>query len=231
MPSPIAVSDLIATAMRKLGVLAGGEVPTADEANVGFQALNDVLETWSIDGMALTQGLPATFATIAGTSTYSIGAGGAWNGQRPAMVSSAYSTLANVDYPIGMWTLDEYMNETLKQIQAPIVERMVYVNSAPLGQVILWPVPSQVVNITLNYENELAQVASLGTVLTLAPAYIRALQYAVAQELQSEFGGQDMSGYARASLAAIKRANRGSAVLQFDPALVGGGTFVGVRGY
>ena len=231
MPSPISAYDLITTAMRKMGVLAAGETPSADEANTGLQALNDVIETFNLQNLALTGGLPATFTTTAGLNTYTIGVGGTWNGQRPVSIFSAYCTLTGVDFPIALWSLEEWMNEPVKSTQQPIIERMVYVNSSPLGNVILWPTPSQAVSVTLNYEDEISQVASLATTLTLPPGYARALQYAVAVELQSEFGGQDMTAYARATLAIIKRANRSAAVVQFDPALGGGSPFLGARGY
>ena len=75
MPSPIAATDLIATAFRKLGVLADGETMPASEANAGLQALNDVIETWNIEGLSLVNGLPVAFNTVAGQSTYTIGVG------------------------------------------------------------------------------------------------------------------------------------------------------------
>ena len=231
MPSPITAYNLITAAMRKLGVLAVGEVPSADEANVGLNALNDVIETWNIEGLALVGGLPVAFNTVAGTNTYTIGIGGTWNGSRPANISSAYCTISGVDFPIGIWSLEEHMAQPVKTLQQGIIERLAYVNSMPLGNVILWPTPASAIAVTINYEDDIAQVASLATTLTLAPAYARALQYAVAVELQAEYGGQDLTTYARSTLAYIKRANRPSPVASFDPTLTGNGVFIGARGY
>lgn len=231
MPSPITAYDLITTAMRKLGVLAAGETPSADEANTGLQALNDVIETWNVEGMALVGSLPSTYTTTPGVNTYTVGVGGLWNGQRPAEIQSAYCTVSGVDFPIGIWTLEEWMDQPIKTVQQQVIERLVYVNSYPLGQVVLWPTPQQAIPVTINFNQEIADVTSLSTTLNLAPGYARALQYAVAVELQSEFGGQDMSAYAKATLAVIKRANAGPQIASFDSALTGGGRVVPARGY
>ena len=89
MASPIAATDLIATAFRKLGVLADGETMPASLAAAGLQALNDVIETWSIETLSVIGTLPVAFNTVAGQATYTIGVGGNWNGQRPARIMSA----------------------------------------------------------------------------------------------------------------------------------------------
>ena len=53
----------------------------------------------------------------------------------------------------------------------------------------------------------------------------------VGQELQAEYGGSDVTAYARATKAILKRANRSSPVSSFDATLTGGGVFIGARGY
>lgn len=223
MPSPISAIDLITNAMRKMGVLAVGEVPSADEANTGLTALNDVIETWNLERLSLVGSLPSVVSTVVGQSTYSIGAGGNWNVDRPTMLTGAYCQVNGVDFPIGQWTLGEYLAEPIKTQQQQIIERFVYINDEPLGQVILWPTPMAIVPITLNYDQAITAVATLATTLTLAPGYARALQYAVGVELQSEFGGQDLSAYARSTKAVIKRANRTPQISGFDAALMGPG--------
>ena len=231
MPSPISAYDLIASAFRKIGVLEAGETMAAGDGATGLQALNDVIETWNIEGLSLVGSLPVTFSTVAAQNTYTLGTGGNWSGQRPASITSAYCSVNGVDFPIGIWTLEEWMALPLKTLQQAIIERLVYVNAYPLGQVILYPTPSSVVTVTLNYESAISQVASVNTTLTLAPGYARALQYAVGQELQAEYGGSDVTAYARATKAILKRANRSSPVSSFDPTLTGGGVFIGARGY
>ena len=43
--------DIITRAMKDIGALAAGEVPTADEAQDGFDMMNDMLDQWSNENM------------------------------------------------------------------------------------------------------------------------------------------------------------------------------------
>jgi len=231
MPSPITAFDLISTAFRKLGVLAAGETLPASEAETGLQALNDVIETWNIEGLSLVNTLPSTFNTIVGQSTYTLGIGGDWNDDRPAQVTSAYCTVNGVDFPIDQWSLERWMDQSIKTLQTQIVNRYVFVNEYPLAKVILWPTPMVVIPVTLNYNQIIGQVSGLATSLNLAPGYARALQYAVAVELQPEFGGQDVSAYARATKAVIKGANITRRTANFDTSLMMRPRVIPARGY
>jgi hypothetical protein len=223
--------DIITKAMRHLNALAVGEVPTASELEDGIYALNDVIETWNIENLSIYGSLPTTYSTVAGQNTYTMGPGGDWNGIRPMGIAAAYCSVNGVDFPISEWTLQEWMGQPIKTVQQQITERFVFVNDAPLAKVILWPTPLYATTITLNYNQKIAAITSGSDVLNLAPGYTRALQYAVAVEMQSEYGGADVSAYARATKAAIKRANRVTPISGFDSLLVGGGRVVPARGY
>ncbi|MEI6644063.1 MAG: hypothetical protein WCL10_18740 [Novosphingobium sp.] len=231
MPSPVTVLTIVTTAMRKINALAVGETPTAAELEDGIQALNDVLETWNIENLSIYGSTPTTYATVAGQNIYTMGPGGNWDGIRPTAIHAAYCSVNGVDFPVGEWTLEEWMGQPLKTVQQQITERYVYVNDAPLGRIILWPTPLYATTFTVNYNQQLTQVTGGTDVLSLAPGYARALQYAVAVELQAEYGGPDVSAYARATKATIKRANRNTPVSGYDSLLVGGGRVVPARGY
>lgn len=45
-------NDTIKSALRKIGVIAAGEAPTAQEATDGLECLNDMLHGFSADGIA-----------------------------------------------------------------------------------------------------------------------------------------------------------------------------------
>lgn len=231
MPSPVVALDLITSAMRQLGVLATGEVATADEANDGLIALNDVIETWNIEGLTIYGSLPSTFTTVQGQYIYTIGPTGNWVATRPPSILDAYCTVQSVDFPIGAWTLDQWMAQPIKTIQQQIIERLVYVNDFPNGQIILWPTPASAISVTLNFDRQITQAATLATTLSLPPGYVRALRYAIAVELAPSYGGQDLSAYARSTKSILKRANRTPMVSSFDPALMGGGRVIPTRGY
>jgi hypothetical protein len=231
MPTPTTVLNIVTTAMRKINALAVGETPTAAELQDGIQALNDVLETWNIENLSIYGSLPTTYTTIAGKNTYTMGPGGDWDGIRPVAIQAAYCSVNGVDFPVSEWTLQEWMGQPIKATQQQITERFVFVNDAPLARVILWPTPLYATTFTANYNQKLGAVSSGSDVMTLAPGYVRALQYSVAVELQAEYGGPDVSAYAKATKAVIKRANRSLPVSGYDSLLVGGGRVVPARGY
>lgn len=232
MPSPIIALDLINTALRTIGVIATGETPTAEQGNDGLRALNDVLERWSIESLAVYGASQSAFVTAAGQATYTIGPAGDWSGDRPVSITGLYTTVQGVDYPASEWSLAEYNGVGIKTMRQPIVERWVFINDAPLAQIILYPTPSEAVPIVIDAPRVLTQVAALSTVLTLPPGYASALQYATAEELSPQYGSPiDVSARARATKALIKRANRTSRTMNFDSTLVSGGMGASIYGW
>jgi len=224
MPSPIIAIDLIKKAMIKIGALAVGETPSAAEAQDGLAALNDVLESWSLESLSVYGSMPETFTTVAGQAIYSLGAGGDWATARPTIINGLYTNVDGIDFPASEWSIGEYNSVGLKTQQQAIVQRWVYVNDAPLSKIILWPTPARAVPITIDAPRILTNVATIAVQLFLPPGYVRALQYAVGEELASEYGSIiDVSARARATKALLKRANRTARVSQLDPALMGYG--------
>lgn len=231
MPSPITALELIKAGMRAIGAIAVGETPTSAEIDDGLRALNDVIETWNIQGLAVYGGLPQSFTTVPGTNTYTIGTGGAWDTDRPVEIFAAYCTVSGVDFPIGRWTLAEWMDQPIKTQQQPIIERLVYVNDAPLGSVILWPTPSDAVPVVLDIQQQIGQAVTQLTSFSLPPGYARALQYAIAVELAPQYGAQPPVEYAKSTMALVKKSNRQLPIARFDGALLGNRSPSWQRGY
>lgn len=222
MPSPTTVLAVITKGMIHIGAKASGEVLTANEASDGLDAFNDVLETWSLQNLAVYGGDVVAFNTVANQASYTIGTGGNWVTSRPVHeIIDAYCTYQGVDFPIGIWTQTEYDAVSVKATASQIIDRLAYINGFPLGIVKLYPTPSAVVSIKLNIATVLTNATAVGQTLTLPPGYVRALQYAVGLELSSQYGATiDVSAEARSTMAYIKRANRVPAIASFDPALI-----------
>lgn len=225
MPSGITAGTLVKSAMRLGGAIATGETPTADELTDGLAALNDLLETWSTQNLAVYGNAVETFATIAGQAVYTIGPGGNWNTVRPVRINdNAYCTFQGVDFPVDRISQDEYNLIALKTQQQPIVEKLLYVNENPLGRITLWPVPSQIVNITIDSDRILTAVADTATVMNLPPGYLLAMKHALWILMAPDYGrtvSDEVAGVAQSSFAAIKRANKVKRVARYDSALVG----------
>jgi len=234
MPSPTTALDLIKGAMRLIGAIATGETPTADEANDALNTLNDVLEGWSLEGLAVWGSSNQTFNTVPGQKLYTVGPGGNFNTDRPVNVFGGYCTFGGVDFQIEVVDQLAYNRIALKSQQQPIIEQMLYVNENPLGFLTLWPVPSNVIPITLSCGRILTQIPNLATSLVYPPGYAKALRYSLAVHLAAEYGmvpAVDVATIARDSKGNIKNANMTPPVMTFDSVLTDDGPAIWQRGY
>lgn len=232
MPSPTSAIDIITKAMRIIGVLAERETPSAEQATDGLDALNDILEEWNIEGLAVYGSGFETFATLPGKASYTVGPGGDWDTPRPVGVSSFNVTFQGVDFPASEWSQTDYSAVPLKTLRQPIPERFVFINTAPLATIILYPTPSDAVTVNVDFPRILSAIDSIAEAMILPPGYARALQYAVAQELAPQYGTPiDVSSRARSTKAIIKRANRTPQTMNFDAPLVGRWGTYGLAGF
>jgi hypothetical protein len=127
-----------------------------------------------------------------------------------------------------------YNRIALKSQEQPIIEQMLYVNENPLGFLTLWPVPSNIIPITLSCGRILTSISSLSTELIYPPGYSKALRYSLAVHLAAEYGmvpAIDVATIARDSKGNIKNANMTPPVMALDGILTGDGPAIWQRGY
>lgn len=226
MPSPTTAGALITSSLRLIGAIATGEVPTAAELNDGLSSLNDLLENWSTQNLAMYGSAVETFPTVAAQAVYTIGPAGNWNTTRPVRITDAYCNFNGVDFPVTLIGQAEYDAIGLKTQQQPIIEKLLYVNSNPLGLITLWPVPSGIVSMTINTDRVLTAVADQSTAMVFPPGYMLPLRYHLGILLAPDYGrsiSPEISAVATSSFAALKRANKVRRVMTFDGALVDSG--------
>jgi hypothetical protein len=236
MPSGVTAGQLIKDSARLVNVIGTSEVLTADEFADGLASLNDLLEVWSIQNLALYGSADVTFNTVAAQAAYTIGPTGTWVTDRPVRINdSPFCTVSGLDYPIDVIGQEGYDLISLKTQPGQIVERALFVNDSPNGRLTLWPVPSAIVPITLNIDRVLTQVASIATVMTFPPGYLLAMRYALGIMIAPDYGrtvSDEVQRIASTSFAAIKRANKVRRTAKFDAGLVGhDGPVTYQRGY
>lgn len=196
---------------------------SADEAADGLAAFNSLLDDWSTQNLAVFGQANQTFNTVSGTSVYTIGVGGAWNTTRPVRINDAYATYNGVSMPFSSMTQEEYNSIPVKTQTQDYPSAYLYVNDYPLGLVTLWPVPSAITALTFSIDRVLTQIATLATVLSFPPGYLKAFKYALAIELAPLFGKKiadfpDIVAIASLSFGNIKRANKKVHLMTCDPA-------------
>lgn len=226
--------ELITSSMRLATVLASGETPTADEANDGLKSLNDILENWSLQNLAVWQTDNFTGTLVVGQSDYTIGPAGDFNTTRPVRIGLSYTAVSNADFPVIQWGLEEYNAVAVKTIRG-IPQRFVYLNEYPLGQIILYPVPAIASTISLAVDRLLTFPLTLVSTLSFPPGYEKALRYNLATELAPEYGVTPPASVTQGAVkffADIKRANKKQVVSAYDQTLLGEPAFAyWQRGY
>lgn len=228
MPSPIAALDLITDAMKVVGIISAGsgETPTAEESNDGLKALNDLIDSMSLDNLFVYGAANEVFAFTAGQASRTIGPTGNFVTTRPIRISAAYCTYQGVDFPIQIIGQAEYDDIALKSQQCEIVERLLYINDYPDGRLFFWPVPSQATNLTLSTDRVLSSVALTSTTITLPPGYVLFMKHAIGVMLAPDYGvtpSETVMNVARSTRAALKRANKQKVIARFDTSLQDGG--------
>lgn len=216
--------DMIVRAMKLALVLGEGETPSAEQAVDALATLNDMLQGWNLNSLAVYQSVSETFNLVPLQSTYTIGAGANFNTSRPVRINSMYVTYQGVSYPVEAINQDEYDSLTLKSMRQTLPAMFLYRNTDPAGTLTLWPAPDQALPLTISADRVLTEITSLAATLAFPPGYAKAIRSNLALELSPEYGREPTSGLvkmARESLAEVKRANRTPVYAEYDPALIG----------
>jgi len=294
MTTPI---DIITRAMKDIGAIAAGEVPTADEAQDGLDMLNDMIAQWSNENMMVfyrseiifktTQNqvqytigpsgqMGATFTgsiagnvltvpangvtagginigmTLSGTGItagtrivgFQTGAGGDVNEggtytvspsqtassttitayyERPLSIESGFVRVATMqggsniaggylDYPLTIFSLEEYESIGIKQLNGPWAKGIYYQPSELLGTIYVYPNPSQG-ELHLFTQTIFREFQTLNDTIQLPQGYNMALRWCLAERLLPMFGKVNqiqigmINAYAAQGKATIKRTN------------------------
>jgi hypothetical protein len=203
--------QLVTSSLRKLGAVAAGESLDADEQSDALAALNQIVESWNLKGLALFRRENAAYTLVPSQQAYAVGSGADFDGPRPITLHSAFVTRGGIDYPLAVLTQAQWNDILQKSTQSEIPEGIYYDPTFPAGTMRFWPVPIEALTVTLAIDMQLAAVADINDDLAFPPGYERALLYALAVDLAPEYPAvtlsQSVIETADDALADIKRAN------------------------
>lgn len=219
--------QLVTASLRKLGAVAAGETPDADEQSDALASLNQIIASWSLKGLALYRRENAVYTLVPSQQAYTIGSGANFDGARPVTLHGAFVTRGGIDYPLYIMTQDEWNGVLQKSTQSQLPEAIYYEPTFPLGTLRFWPVPLEALPVTLAIDMQISAIAAIGDTISLPPGYERALIYALAVDIAPEYPAVTLSqtviDAADDALADIKRANNTqNHPAMFDIALSGG---------
>lgn len=211
--------DLVSAALRKLGVLASGETPSASEATDGLSEFNRMIDSWSTEKLlvyAVTAEAPLTL--VPGQATYTMGVAGDIT-SRPVRIDRALIRDGQTDYPVRILSLDEYARIQNKSLQSTYPYGLYDDGGYPQRTITLYPVPNAAKSLILFTDRVLTGLATLDTSVSFPPGYEDACVCNLAVRLSVEYGkavSEVLAQQAVGSKADIKRANLKPAYLRCD---------------
>jgi hypothetical protein len=203
--------DQINRALRIIGMLAEGETPSADTSADALMALNQMIDSWNTERLSTYTMTTQSFTWTGGNASQTLGPTGDLVGTRPVRLDPAtYYMVDDVSYPLRIITQQQYNNIILKDNTSTLPQYLYYNPDLPDITMYLYPVPSADITIKIVGVEPLDEPASLVTVLSFPPGYMRAFAYNLAVEIASEFGIEPPPNVRRIASAAkrnIKRIN------------------------
>lgn len=228
------MGDVLTQALKKAGILGGGQTPLAEDINDALLDAQDLLSQWQVKRW-LTWNLIDTFITSTGAVSYTIGTGQNFNIARPDRIEAAFfrqliNTSPNqVDQTLEIIPARETYNQIALKKLTSWPQYIFYDSSYPVGNVYVWPVPqASLFEIHLTLKVPFSTIANLSTNIVMPPEYIPAIKWNLALRLRESYQlppSVALVKLAQESLDVIRGANVQVPLLQCDKTLIRGGIY------
>lgn len=229
------VSDLITDAQQRLGVLAAGEVPSAADMAIGYQALNTLTDAFGTRRLTIPYIQRTTAAIVPNQTSYTVGTGGDINIVRPVFITTINfidtSQSPTLEMKLQAYTDDQYAAIPLKGLTSALPVGAYYnpTYAGMLGTLIPWPIPTKATLLWAFYHAvAVPQFSATTSTLTIPPGYYRFLVTSLAQEMIPMFPivpdaiVQRIDRQQREAESDIKIANFRPSDCGFDPGALSG---------
>jgi hypothetical protein len=216
---------LISSALRLIGVVASGEAVDTSAASDSLMVLNQMIDGWNADRLAIFGTTYADYALIPGQQAYTIGPGGDFNTNRPASIDSMSVILLDnpsnpIEIPLSSFTVEQWQTElTVKAVNSTFPQIYYDDGGFPLRTINLWPLPNIANRLRIYSWQPLGLSTRLTTVLSFPPGYAEAFRYNLAVRLGAEFAAPvspTVQQIAVQSLGRIKSMNAPELLLRSD---------------
>lgn len=219
--------DLITEALVTIKALAVGETAGPDMANDALNRYREVLESLSIQNLAVYATTTTVVPVVTNQAAYLLGPGG--TGQRPLSmnsIDSAFITYNSVDYPLEVITQAEYDAQPVKSLTG-IPYQIAFDNGFPDARVTLWPGPYQNAALTISLKKTFSEPLTLQDTFSMPPGYRRMVRLMLAMALLPDYPGmtegeqQRLERDTKKATAEVKRGNIEISVMRSDAAGMG----------
>ena len=221
--------DLLGGAHRLLGLVNSGNVLPEAVYQDNLVALNQMIESWNTERLAVfctedqtylwdagnrvrTLGPSGDFLFILGTQALDpmstqndelLGINTSEQSNRPILLDdSTYfrDPSTNVSYGIKFINQLQYNNIAVKTVTSTYPQVMFVNNTFPNITMSVYPVPSRTLEFHFISVQPLSNPSTLETQLAFPPGYLRAFRYNLAMELAPEFGVEPASNVRRIAM-------------------------------
>lgn len=190
-------------ALKLLSVVSEGNPPTDEQLNDAVNVINWNIDAWNADGsivFALKQNI-TQLTTL--KQIYQIGPVSPINAYttpdiivplRPLKLYSAnftYLSQPQLELPMYILSAEEWADIRVKQIYTTISNKVYLDEQYPVGNIYMWPIPTNTFTLVLWYWDGLNSNCTLDTVLQYPPGYEKAIIYDMAINLAPMFNRED----------------------------------------
>ena len=218
--------DQIKASLRLIGQLAEGEEPSPQAAQDALTAMNQMIDSWNTERLAVFCTQDQVFNWPADLITRTLGPTGDFVGNRPVLIDDATyfrDPQTNVSFGIKLINQQQYDGIAVKTVTSTYPQVMFVNNTFPNTTLTIYPKPTRLLDWHFVSVQELTQPAILTTDLTFPPGYLRAFKYNLACEIANEFGvepPQTVQRIAMTSKRNLKRINNPDDVMSMPYAIV-----------
>ncbi len=226
--------QLITLALKKIGVLAAGQTPLADDIADAFAELNLMLAEWNSQRWMVYHLITQSIAST-GAQSYTIGPGADINVPlRPNNIESAFFRQNNItplspDYPLQIVAAREDYNRLRLKSLTAFPQYLFYDSDWPVGTLYPWPLMmGGLYTLFISYKDTLASIETTSGNISLPPQYYAAILYNLAARLRPSYQlpvDQTVAAMAAATLNVVRGQNAQIRTLRMPGTLTHGGVY------
>ena len=183
--------EIIKGSLRLIGMLAEGEEPSADTMQDSIMAMNQMIQSWDTERLAVFNTMDQVFIWPAYQMTRTIGPTGNFVGDRPIEIDDATyfkDPQSGLSFGVKLINQQQYDGIAFKTVTSTYPQVMWVNNTFPDMTMTIYPVPIKALEWHIISVEQLKEVDSVATDMTFPPGYLRAFRYNLAMELAPEFG-------------------------------------------
>jgi len=218
--------DIIDGSLRLLGVLAEGETPSAATSQDALNAMNQMIDSWNTERLSVFSTQDQVFTWPASAISRTLGPSGNFVGNRPILLDDATYYVdagTGVSYGIKMINQQQYDGIAVKTVTSTYPQVIFTNMKYPDIEMFVYPVPTRALQWHFISVTELTQPATLATILSFPPGYLRAFRYNLATEMAPEFGVEPTPQVQRIAMTSkrnLKRINNPDDVMSMPYSIV-----------